>query len=252
MSIGASISRAELEADPDPILARMRADEPVAWVPSMEMWLVTRWDDVADVDDHPELFRAATDPSFLARALGPNMLTMDTPGHTRVRERMLPPFQPGGRSGEFVRNELAALADGLLDGVATGAGATGGLELMADYAQPLAARSLAVVLGLDDYGAERVWSWCEGLVSDISNFENDPERAAVGAATKAALGVALEQRIAEIDDHDASALAAFVRAGPIQRSAKAFAMGVRTGVLRNLKPSVRTWLRRSVAVSTAK
>ena len=46
MSLGSDISLADLEADPDPILARMRAEEPVCWVPSMEMWLVTRWHDV--------------------------------------------------------------------------------------------------------------------------------------------------------------------------------------------------------------
>ena len=43
MTIGADISLADLEDDPDPILARMRASEPVCWVPSMEMWLVTRF-----------------------------------------------------------------------------------------------------------------------------------------------------------------------------------------------------------------
>ena len=102
MGIGSEITLAELEADPDPILARMRATEPVCWVPSMDMWLVTRWEDVSFMEAHPELFSAATDPSFLARALGPNMLVMDPPAHSRLRDLMLPPFQSSGRSGAFV------------------------------------------------------------------------------------------------------------------------------------------------------
>ncbi|MEZ5340516.1 MAG: hypothetical protein R2706_03440 [Acidimicrobiales bacterium] len=69
-SVGAGISLADLEANPDPILAALRADEPVSFVPALDMWLVTRWDDVAFLEDHPELFTAATSPSFLARALG--------------------------------------------------------------------------------------------------------------------------------------------------------------------------------------
>ena len=211
MTLGESISLADLEREPDPILARLRDDEPVSWVPSMEMWLVTRWDDVAFVDDHPELFSAATEPSFLARALGPNMLTIDPPEHTRIRDLIVPPFQPGGRSGEFVRDELAAFADSLLDAAEPGGG--GSIEIMSAYAQPLAAGALAMVLGVDDVGADRVWSWCEGLVTDIANFENDPELAAIGAATKADLGAALESRLAEIDDDDTSAIASFVRAG---------------------------------------
>src|SRR5690606_12688884 len=106
MTLGATFTLADLERDPDPILTRLRDEAPVAWVPSMDMWLVTRWDDVAYMDAHPELFSAATEPSFLARALGTNMLTLDPPAHTRVRDAMLPPFQPGGRSGQFVRDEL--------------------------------------------------------------------------------------------------------------------------------------------------
>lgn len=209
--LGDSITLAELERDPDPTLARLREQEPVAWVPSMQMWLVTRWDDVAFMDEHPELFSAATEPSLLARALGVNMLTLDPPDHTRVRAAMLPPFQPGGRSGAFVREELEACADRLLDAIE---GSTArSIELMVTYAQPLAAGSLAIVLGLDASGADRMWSWCEGLVTDIANFEDDPALAEIGASAKADLGEAIEARLARASDDDRSAIAAFVRAG---------------------------------------
>ena len=57
------IDLASLEADPAPILARLRAESPVCFVPALEMWLVTRWDDVANIEAHPELFSAATEPS---------------------------------------------------------------------------------------------------------------------------------------------------------------------------------------------
>ena len=207
MGIGSEITLADLEADPEPILARMRAAEPVCRVPSMDMWLVTRWDDVAYMEARPELFSAATDPSFLARALGPNMLVMDPPAHTRLRELMLPPFQSSGRSGAFVAGELAALADRIIDGIE---GDT--FDLMRAYAQPLAAGALAIVLGLDHHGFDRMWSWCEGLVTDIANFENDPEATAIGEAAKADLGAAIGERIARSGGDD-SAIDWFVRAG---------------------------------------
>ncbi|MDE0652133.1 MAG: cytochrome P450 [bacterium] len=207
MGLGSEITLAELEVDPDPILARMRATEPVCWVDSMDMWLVTRWEDVAHMEARPELFSAATDPSFLARALGPNMLVMDPPAHTRVRDMMLPPFQSGGRSGDFVAGELAELADGILDGIA---GPT--IELMGSYAQPLAAGALAIVLGLDGHGFDRMWSWCEGLVTDIANFENDPAATAIGETAKEDLGEAIGERIGRAAGSD-SAIDWFVRAG---------------------------------------
>ena len=207
MSIGTGITLADLEADPDPILARLRVEEPVAWVPAMEMWLVTRWDDVVYMEEHPELFSAATEPSFLARALGPNMLTCDPPEHTRLQAVMQPPFQPGGRSGAFATTDLGPMADRLLDAVDSG-----GFELMTEYAQPLSAGSLATVLGLDAHGFDKMWSWCEGLCADLANFENDPELTAIGEQTKADLGTAIAERIESAGDDD-SAISWFVQEG---------------------------------------
>ena len=208
MGLDPKISLAELEADPDPILARLRADAPVCFVESMDMWLVTRWDDVAFIEEHPETFTAATEPSFLARALGPNMLTCDPPAHTRLQSIMKPPFQPGGRSGDFVADELVEIADGLaaqLD--------PSGFDVMAEYAQPLAAGALATVLGLDHHGFDRVWAWCEGLCGDIANFENDPALTAAADTAKVELGDAIRARIESVDEADRSAITAFARGG---------------------------------------
>lgn len=207
MSLGSALSLAELEANPDPILARLRSEEPVAWIPAMRMWLVTRWDDVVYMEEHPELFSAATEPSFLARALGQNMLTCDPPEHTRIQAIMQPPFQPGGRSGAFASDELVAMADRLLDTVDPL-----GFDLMTDFAQPLSAGSLATVLGLDGYGFDKMWAWCEGLCGDLANFENDPDLTAIGEQTKAELGAAVAERIESAGDDD-SAISWFVQEG---------------------------------------
>lgn len=208
MTLGSEIRLADLESDPDPILARLRIEEPVSYVDALEMFLVTKWDDVEYVEAHPELFTAATEPSFLARALGQNMLTCDPPEATRLQGMFKPPFLSKGRSGAFVADELTTLADRLLGQVDPS-----GFDVMADYAQPLSAGSLAVVLGLDHHGFDRMWSWCEGLCADLANFENDPALTALGDAAKAELGAAIDDRIAAIGDDDISAIAMFVRAG---------------------------------------
>lgn len=202
------ISLADLESDPDPILARLRAEAPVCFVDSLDMWMVTRWDDVQFIEEHPELFTAATEPSFLARALGPNMLTCDPPAHTRLQDIMKPPFRPGGRSGTFVTDELVGIADSLVAKLDPA-----GFDVMTDYAQPLAAGALATVLGLDHHGFDRVWAWCEGLCGDLANFENDPALTTAAELTKAELGDAIRERMASVDEADASAIQSFVRGG---------------------------------------
>ena len=206
MGLGDDITLAALESTPEPILARLRAEEPVCWVPALDMWLVTRWDDVDHVEQHPELFTAATEPSFLARALGSNMLTCDPPAHTRLQQIMQPPFQAGGRSGRLVTDELPTIADRLLDHCSPD-----GFDLMSGYADVLSAGALATVLGLDDHGFDRMWAWCEGLCADLANFENDPELTALGERAKAELGAAIEGRLADAEGD--SAIAWFVAHG---------------------------------------
>ena len=56
-----TITVEQLDEDPYPLYARLRRDEPVAWVPAVNLWLVTRADDVEYVTTHPELFRARVD-----------------------------------------------------------------------------------------------------------------------------------------------------------------------------------------------
>lgn len=205
----ADLSLAQLEDDPYPILKAMRAEDPVCWIPALQMFFVTRWDDVAEVEANPELFTAATEPSFLARTLGVNMLTLDPPELTRLRAAMLPAFKAGGRSGEFAKLELKDMCDELLDGV----GDTP-FDLISAYAQLLSAGALARVLGLDHHGFEQMWAWCAGLVTDLANFEDDPELAAIGDKAKAELEVALRAAIEQSKLRDGgTAIDSFINNG---------------------------------------
>src|SRR5918992_972117 len=42
--LGATVTLAQLETDPHPVLARLREHEPVSWLPALDGWLVTRRD----------------------------------------------------------------------------------------------------------------------------------------------------------------------------------------------------------------
>ena len=47
--LGAQVRLADLDADPYPILARLRREEPVTWVPETQMWFLTRRAEIVDV-----------------------------------------------------------------------------------------------------------------------------------------------------------------------------------------------------------
>jgi cytochrome P450 len=70
LDIGKSITVEDLESDPYPVYKRLRDEAPVCEVESVGLWLVTRWDDVEEVDVNPDVFTGETDPSTLNRTFG--------------------------------------------------------------------------------------------------------------------------------------------------------------------------------------
>jgi cytochrome P450 len=204
-----AITLADLEADPHPILAQLRATDPVCHIPSMDMWLVTRWDDVVYVCGHPELFSANTEPSWLRDCLGENMLTLDGDAHDRLANRMRPPFA-GNEAGRSVRASLPAMLDGLIDAFE----ADGSTDLMTSYAEPLANITLLEALGFTSVTWQQLAAWCHGVIVGISNFENDPVKTAIASTAHHELGAALDDQLAILHQKpDELGLSHFLRAG---------------------------------------
>src|SRR5262245_13355897 len=61
--VGAAATIDELDRDPHPLLARLRASEPVSWLPALDGWLVTRHDLVLAVLRDAAAF-TVDDPRF--------------------------------------------------------------------------------------------------------------------------------------------------------------------------------------------
>jgi cytochrome P450 len=187
--IGESITLAELEDDPYPALARLRRDEPVAFVPDLDMWLITRWDDVVMVNEHPEFFTSATVPSWLNTVLGVNMLGSDGEEHHRLKHALQPAFTPTA-TGEWVNVRLPHICDELIDGFDAS-----GTDLMTAYAEPIAVRALQDALGWTNATWEQIAGWTRGVCTGLANFTNDPELARVAAAANEESGLSIRERV---------------------------------------------------------
>ncbi len=204
-----TITLADLEANPHPILAELRERAPATYVPSIEMWLVTRWDDVVYVCEHPELFTANTDPSWLRECLGENMLTLDGTPHDRLATGMRPPFAatPAGRA---MAQRLPSMLDELIDGFVD----SQQVDLMTRYAEPLANLTLLEALGFDTVTWQQLAGWCHGVITGLANFENEPGKSAIAATAHGELGEALGAHLEAIDAHGGSSgLASYANAG---------------------------------------
>jgi cytochrome P450 len=187
VTIGESITLDELETDPYPIYERLRDDEPVAWVPAVGLWLVTRFEDVQHVDQTPEVFTAETDPSTLNRTMGKNMLGSEGPDQERIRRVVEAPFRPReveARTGDMIPR----LAHELIDGFA----GRGEADLFRELAEPMSILSLRFMLGLDEVAWEDLSRWNAGMMIGLANFEGDPDKQAVADKASGELGDAVD------------------------------------------------------------
>src|SRR5256885_1545615 len=157
------IDLAELAADPHPLLRRLRETEPVAWVPALGGWLVTRYDLAVRVMRDATTF-TVDDPRFsTARVVGPSMLSLDGVAHARHREPFVPPFKPAQVRDRFA-GFVAAQADQLIATVRP----QGTAELRTQFAGPLAVAVVAEALGLAGVTADTVLSWYAAIVDAVS------------------------------------------------------------------------------------
>ena len=216
MTIGESITLDDLETDPYPVYARLREQEPVAWVPAVELWLVTRFEDVQHVDQSPEVFTAETDPSTLNRTMGKNMLGSEGPDQERIRRVVEAPFRPReveARTGDMIPR----LANELIDGFV----ARGEADLFRELAEPMSILSLRFMLGLDEVPWEDLSRWNAGMMIGLSNFEGDPDKQAVADKASGELGNAVDavlDRLAR--EPDGSVLSAMLHADADDRMSR--------------------------------
>jgi cytochrome P450 len=177
LSVGTEISVAQLEADPYPIYKQLREEEPVCFVESVGLWLVTRWDDVQHVDKTPDVFTGETEPSTLNRTFGKNLLGSEGAYHDRIRKIIYPWFRVGA-IGDYPDNVIAPVAHELVDAFE----ARGSCELVSEFAEPLSARVLKRALGLPFVAEETLRRWFVELATGAANFEGDPAKQQIADA----------------------------------------------------------------------
>lgn len=171
----------EVLANPYPLYARLRTEDPVHWDPYLHAWVVTRYADVVTVFQHFPAARTPTPERFaemglaqlapLAQLMVRQMLFLDPPAHTRIRGLAAKAFTP--RRVEMLRAHIQEIVDDLLDA----AQPTGHLEIIADLARPLPAIVTEELLGLPVADRDLLTRWSTDFAEVLGNFQHNPDRA---------------------------------------------------------------------------
>ncbi len=168
-SLAESINLTELYEDPYPIYRRLRDEAPVAWVPAANRYLVTRYDDIVKLERQPEIFSANEHGSLMTRIMGHTLLRKDGEAHRRERAAAEPPLRPRAVKNNWL-DRFQKNADDLIDEfVERGEG-----DLFTEFAGPLAARNLAMVLGLQGVSDADMQRWSQAMMDGGGNYADDP------------------------------------------------------------------------------
>jgi cytochrome P450 len=200
------ITLEQLEGDPHPLLAQLREREPVAWIPALDGWLVTRYDLSLEVMRDTVTF-TVDDPRFsTAQVIGPSMLSLDGDEHARHRAPFVGPFRPREVRERFA-SETEHEAGRLLQQLAP----QGRGELRRVFAGPLAASIVTRALGLTAAEAPAVLDWYRAIVASVTSITAGRGATPEGRAAFEQLSRRLH-RVIDGDDRDS--LMAAAASGP--------------------------------------
>jgi cytochrome P450 len=188
------------------VLARLRAEDSVSWLPALDGWLVTRYDLALQVMRDPTRFTVDDARFSTGVVVGPSMLSLDGQAHERHRAPFTAPFRAPAVA-ERLGPVVGALAGQLIDRLA----AADAADLRRGLAGPLAAGAMARALGLREDEVGDLLGWYDEIVAAVTAITAGEELPAPGREAFRALAERLE---AVIDaGEEGSLLAAAARDG---------------------------------------
>ncbi len=176
-----------LTRDPYPQFDRIRALGSAVWVEAARLHLVTRFDDIHEVERHPEIFASTNPGSLMNKVMGHSLMRKDFDDHRRERKAIEPAFRPRTIKAHLAP-AFSALVEDLIDGFAN----QGSADLFGAFAEPLASRALIEMLGFQTVAWQDLAAWSQALMDGVGNYQGDPEIAARAHQASAAIDAAIE------------------------------------------------------------
>lgn len=183
-----------LNADPYPIYDELRKLAPIVYVPQIDEWLVTSWDDCRAIGALKDSVQLApghpVDKEFFG---GPSVLTMSGEKHRGLREGI----DQSLRAGPVAR----FLDDGGRDTVIRYIDAIAPLgrgDLCVDLFNKISVRVVGNRLGFDDVADDTLVEWFEALSGGLSNKDGENDASNRAAITLQEIDAYLADKIARL------------------------------------------------------
>lgn len=149
--------------DPYPTYAWMRANEPIYWDEVNELWGISRYDDIVEIEKRKDVFINSDQEKGGYR---PNLpadnaiIGLDDPLHMKRRNMVSRRFTP--RAASAWEDDIRAKVTRILDAVRDKGGSA---EVINDVAAPLPAMMIGKLLGFDEADWPKLKHWSETTIA---------------------------------------------------------------------------------------
>ncbi|NUN66965.1 cytochrome P450 (plasmid) [Pseudanabaena biceps] len=156
------------------LMAQMRAESPVTFLPALHVYAVTRWQEVHDVLGDAVTFASseafsaglhlAPEASAIYSLTSPlfayNPINVDKPLHNRLRDPLMAAFTP--KRTQSLAPTVIADIEALLDAIAESGSQT---DLLLSLCRPLPLQTICRLLGVPLSDAEKLSGWSDALIA---------------------------------------------------------------------------------------
>ena len=157
------------------VMRWLRRNAPIYWSEKNELWILSKFRDVATVSKNPEIFCSGQGvrPGL---AIKQSLIDEDDPKHTRLRRLINKGFTP--RMVKKLEQPFAEITREAIDVVAR----KGECDFVDDIAVPLPLLIIAEMIGIRKEDRHRFHAWSDAMMAGDGNFDKPEIMAAAAAA----------------------------------------------------------------------
>jgi cytochrome P450 len=174
-------------SDPYPMLAKMRKEAPIAFVPQLGSTLLVSRDDISISEKQIDVFSSHQPEGLMNKLMGHNMMRKDGEAHQVERRAAFPTVSPKTVKAHWTA-QFQAHADRIIDRIEPGSR----IDFMRDFALPFSGECLKSITGLTNIRFQDMDAWSQAMIDGIANYAGEPAVEARCHAATAGIDAAID------------------------------------------------------------
>ncbi len=155
--------------DPYGVLETLRETAPVAFVPELNAVLITRRDDIFEVEKKIDFFSSVQPDGLMTRLMVQNLMRKDADDHMAERRAIFPALSP-----KTVKTVWKEAFESFTEATLARIGPQGQADMVV-LAKELSGHALRVITGLHNMSWQEMDRVSQGMIDGCANYASDPD-----------------------------------------------------------------------------